>query len=38
MKPFDDGVGHTGQIRIAHFLDKNKKEAEMVIQVIWDKQ
>ncbi len=34
---FDDGAGHTGQLTTAHFLDKNKKEAEMVAYVKWDK-
>lgn len=36
-EPFDDGAGHTGTVRIVRYLDKNKKEQEMVIQVIWDK-
>lgn len=34
---FDDGLGHTGIVRTAFFLDKNKKEQSMTAQVIWDK-
>lgn len=36
LRPFDDGYGHTGQVRVAIFLDKNKKEQEMDAQVLWD--
>lgn len=32
---FDDGIGHTAQLKIAQFLDKNKKEKEMIAIVNW---
>jgi hypothetical protein len=35
-EPFDDGVGHSGIVRTAIYLDKNKKERECVAQVIWN--
>jgi len=34
-RPFDDGVGHTATLVVAIFLDKNKKQQEMVTQVKW---
>lgn len=36
MRPFDDGAGHTGMLRVAIFLDKKKHHREMVAQVRWD--
>ena len=33
---FDDNYGHTGITRIAIYLDKNKKQCEMIAQIIWD--
>lgn len=36
-QPFDDGAGHTGMVRIAHFIDKNAKLQQMVVQITWDK-
>lgn len=36
--PFDDGAGHTGMLRTAYFLNKNKEEQSMVAQVRWDNQ
>ena len=35
MRRFDYAHG-SGYERIAHYLDKNKKPAEVVAQVIWD--
>jgi hypothetical protein len=37
-RTFDDKVGHTGIIRVAIFLDKNKRQCEMVSQVIWNNE
>ena len=37
FKHFDDGAGHTGILKIAHYLDKNKKEKEMVAHIVWSK-
>lgn len=35
IEDFDDGSGHIAKITMAHFLDKNKKEKDMVAFVKW---
>lgn len=33
---FDDGHGHTGLAKYAHFMDKNNKPQEMMVWIKWD--
>ena len=38
VRRFDDGVGHTGSLKIAIYRDRKNNLCEEVAQVIWDKR